>query len=211
MAKRVIGALMGFALFALPGSLDAQTPTPPASCGKEPIECPYGASGNWYTSINLKMLPNNAGQLVCMFDRENMEPSPPGPQLHLGVGGDGVFDVCNACDVGVTVQFDTWDAPWHEAFDRTNPPASADGTVSLDVPCQDGRSLSGYDANSVVQAHGWVRVKNMGALQFHDDFDPELEIDGGFMRFTRSYGPWVLSGVLAVLLLWAFTRRRMAN
>jgi hypothetical protein len=189
----------------------AQPPhaAPAAPCAeKEPIECPYGASGTWYTSINLKTLPGKSGQNACMFDRADMD-SGPGPSLRVNMGSDGIFDVCNACDVNVTVQFDTWSAPWQRGFNHTMPPTTQDGTVTVNVPCRSQNSVIGYDALSPVQAKGWVRVRNEGAADFHDNLDPQVEIEGRIESQARRFGPWGVSVLL--VLLWAVSRRRPRN
>jgi hypothetical protein len=198
--------VLGFCGLAALAAAQPPEAAPTAPCAdKEAIECPYGASGTWYTSINLKTLPNGAGQMACMVDRNNMDPNP-GPNLRVDMGSDGILDVCNACDVNVTVQFDTWTVPWQRGFNHTMPPTAVDGTVSLNVPCRSQSSVIGYDAISPVQAKGRARVKNEGGEKFHDDLEAELEIEGRVENLARRFGPWAVSILLALFLV--LSRRR---
>ena len=198
--------LFGLGASLMSAAVAAQPPPEAATpCAeKPPVVCPYGFSGSSWTSINLKMQPEG-GKTVCKFDLARMDP-PPGPSLQLAVGQSATYDVCNSCDVDVKVQFDTWSGPWHTNFQSTSPIASADGTVTLQsVPCRGYGTVSGFSALSGGSFKSTVRVALVGGA-FHDDMDPELEIEDNH-PFKHLY-KWVLALAAMLGVGWWLGRRR---
>ena len=167
---------------------------------KPPIQCSYGGSNTFWTSINLKMDGS-----VCKFDRQNMD-AEPGPRVSAGIGGGVEFRVCNACDADVRLMFDSWTDPWSQKFAHVNPaPSPSEEVTFTRVPCRsDYLSLTASGAKEPVTTKGTVHVSLIGQ-QPHDRYDPELEIEGG-LRPGR-YVIFAIMGLVALLAAWWLGRR----